>query len=289
MSPPSKPSTCYTQSGPLFHSKTRALHKALQKSLPNHSIDLSYPTGPISLSPSDIPGYNATSASGTEQQGSEPEAFGWWRRKDIPHPSGSKQEETEITYTGLQEGLDTIAQTIQNEGPFDGVLGFSQGACAAAVVASLLEPGRQDRFLSFSGDRKTQEAFPESFVSATDPKGGAIQPPLKFAIIYSGFRAPGARYAAFYDPPLSTPTLHFLGAVDCVVEEARSRALIEVCEDAKVVVHPGGHFLPSQRPWLDAAVGFVRECLESKGDAGGANGDGKGKEEERVEDMDVPF
>ncbi|KAL8734739.1 MAG: hypothetical protein Q9181_003103, partial [Wetmoreana brouardii] len=264
------------------------------KSLPNHSIDLSYPTGPISLSPSDIPGYDAASAFGTEQQGSEPEAFGWWRRKDIPNPNESKGRETKIVYTGLQDGLDTIAQTIEDEGPFDGVIGFSQGACAAAMVASLLEPRRQDRFLSFSSDRmktgEIKEAYPESFISTIDPAGGAIQPPLKFAIIYSGFRAPGTRYSAFYDPPIATPTLHFLGALDGVVEEARSRALIEVCEDAKVVVHPGGHFLPSQRPWLDAAAAFVNECLRGKGDVDGASGDGDGKgKEEKAEDMDVPF
>lgn len=75
------------------------------------------------------------------------------------------------------------------------------------------------------------------------------------------------------------------------MEESRSRGLIAVCEDARVVTHPGGHFLPSQRPWLDAAVGFVRECLEAAGGddgGGGSNGRGK-KKEERVEDMDVPF
>jgi Serine hydrolase (FSH1). len=68
---------------------------------------------------------------------------------------------------------------------------------------------------------------------------------------------------------------------------SRSRALIEACagdseKEGKVVWHPGGHFLPSQRTYLDAAVLFIRKCLEGEGD--------KGKEvEESVEDMDVPF
>ena len=150
------------------------------------------------------------------------------------------------------------------------------------MVASLLEPGREGHFFALPEDRK--QVFPESFVS-TDPEGGAIQEPLKFAIIYSGFRAPGPRYSAFYEPPLKTPTLHFFGAVDGVVEEARGNALFEVCEGARQVVHPGGHFLPSQRPWLDAAVGFVKNCL------GKANGGGSetARGEEKAEDMDVPF
>ncbi|KAL8719239.1 MAG: hypothetical protein Q9225_003724 [Loekoesia sp. 1 TL-2023] len=269
----------YTRSGPLFHSKTRALHKALTKSLPTYDFQLSYPTGPIRLDPADIPGYDNPSENGNNEE-LEP-AFGWWRRKDLPHPS--KPGETEIIYTGLQDGLARIAESIRDEGPFDGVIGFSQGACAAGMLASLLEPGRREIFIraAHSGS-ETTEKFPPSFHN--------IQAPLKFAIIYSGFPAPGPRYASFYDPPIKTPTLHFLGTLDGVVEEGRSRALIESCEGAREVVHPGGHFLPSQRPWLDAAVGFVRECLKIDKNGGGrGQGEKKGKEEEGVEDMDVPF
>ncbi|KAL8969549.1 MAG: hypothetical protein Q9183_001949 [Haloplaca sp. 2 TL-2023] len=263
----------------LAHDKsTRALEKALKKSLPRHSILFSYPTGPVKLDPSDIPGY--TGPSSPDDPDPEP-AYGWWRRKDFA-PPGAKKGETEIIYTNLGEGLDTIAQTIHGEGPFDGVIGFSQGACAAAMVASLLEPGRENHFSTLPADRKRD--FPKSFVS-TDAGGCAIQDPLKFAIIYSGFRAPGNRYAPFYDPPLKTPTLHFFGAVDGVVEEARGKALCEVCEGAREVVHPGGHFLPSQRPWLDAAVGFVKDCL-AKVDG---NRGGTALEEQKAEDMDVPF
>ncbi|KAI4279061.1 MAG: hypothetical protein LQ337_000576 [Flavoplaca oasis] len=271
----------YTQSGPLFHSKTRALHKALTKALPTHSIHLSYPTGPIHLNASDIPGYNGPLT--TEAEGDAEPAYGWWRRKDVPHPS--KHGESAIVYTGLHEGFARIANTITQEGPFDGVIGFSQGACAAAMVASLLEPGRRDTFASSppEEDEPALEPFPASFISLD-------QPPLKFALIYSGFVAPGTRHVNFYTPCLKTPTLHFLGALDGVVEEGRSQGLIDVCAGAKVVTHPGGHFLPSQRPWLDAAVGFIRECLEqvTTGDAGEQDGGNKGKEE-NVEDMDLPF
>ncbi len=62
------------------------------------------------------------------------------------------------------------------------------------------------------------------------------------------------------------------------------------CERAKVVTHPGGHFLPSQRPWLDAAIGFVKECLEQAALSDGRvqKVDIKG-EDDHVENMDVPF
>ena len=124
-------------------------------------------------------------------------------------------------------------------------------------------------------------AFPGSFEEVQHP-------PLKFALCYSGFRAPGPRYRAFYETPaIQTPVLHVLGSLDAVVDDNRSRALIEACagdpeKEGKIVWHPGGHFLPSQRPFLDAAVNFIQERLGNKED--------KGKEEEEdVNNMDLPF
>ena len=270
----------YTQSGSLFHAKTRALIKHLQKLFPLHDISPSYPTGPLRLDPADIPGYQPSSSD------QEPtEAYGWWRRDDSAKPP---------LYSGIEDGLDTVAKTLKEDGPFDGVIGFSQGAAMAAIVASLLEPGRRDAFAYFSDAEKASEGsdllpeqrtpclpFPPSWEDLAHP-------PLKFALCYSGFRAPGPRYRAFYErPAIQSPVLHVLGSLDAVVDHGRSRALIEACEgdpekEGNVVWHPGGHFLPSQRPFLDAAAGFIKQRLESRGSD-------HGEEEEDVRDMDLPF
>ncbi|KAJ5624547.1 Serine hydrolase FSH [Penicillium lagena] len=263
----------YTQSGPLFHAKSRALIKHIQKAFPTHDVNAVYPTGPLHLDPTDIPGHEPS--SNKEEEG-KIEAYGWWRRSNTADPP---------LYQGMEEGLAAVAKVLSEEGPFDGVIGFSQGAAMAGMVAALLEPGRQEAFAHFATDRKLGMAFPEAF----DPN--TLQhPPVKFAICYSGFRAPGDRYRGFYERPhIQTPVLHVLGSLDAVVEESRSRALVDACsgdpeKDGRVVWHPGGHFLPSQRPYLDAAVRFIREELErSKGSAGKKN------EEEDVNDMDVPF
>lgn len=257
------------------------MEKALIKAFPSYSVQLSYPTAPHRLESSSIPGFN----SDFDLQDVEP-AYGWWRRKDIPQGDGS--EEPEIIYQGLQIGLARIAQTIKEQGPFDGVIGFSQGACAAGMVSSLLDGSPEARLEGFAAVPHG-ESFPSNFLlgdgSASEPK--LVQPPVKFGVIYSGFRAPGNRHQGFYEPRIRTRTMHFLGALDTVVDEGRSRSLIEVCEEAEVVVHPGGHFLPTQKPWLDAVIGFIERCM--KGDGQG-NGKGDGKHlEEKVEDMDVPF
>ncbi|KAL1851890.1 hypothetical protein Plec18170_006193 [Paecilomyces lecythidis] len=295
MTPPKQPLKIlmlhgYTQSGTLFYNKTRALAKHLQKSFPLHDITFSYPTGPLRLNPADIPGYEKTADASSDDH-AEIEAYGWWRRSNTSDPP---------EYLGLENGLDSVAKVLRTEGPFDGVIGFSQGAALAAMVASLLEqPSRKEAFRYFSDAKTASEGFdlppsaattgvkgiefPESFESEV-----VSHPPLKFALCYSGFRAPGPRYRGFYEhPAIQTPVLHVLGSLDSVVEESRSRALIEACagepeKEGKVVWHPGGHFLPSQRTYLDAAVLFIRKCLEGQTD--------KGKEaEESVEDMDVPF
>lgn len=273
-------STGFTQSSTLFNAKTRALHKALTKAFPatHYTLSLSYPCAPHKLPLADIPSFDSAALEKADSEA--PEAYGWWRRKDHDDPK-------EIVYEGLERGLDVIAETIRSEGPFDGVVGFSQGAAAAGMVAALLE-GRARR----EGFKKAEKGggipYLESFLAREGDKvavDGFVQGPLEFAVCYSGFRAPGKRYQGFYEPKIRTKVLHVLGQVDVVVDEIRARKLVEVCEggEGRVVVHPGGHFVPSQKPWLDAVVGFVKDCVER-------NGKGKGEDkEERVEDMDVPF
>jgi len=262
----------FTQSGPNFHAKTRALEKNLIKAFPA-GISLVYPTAPIRLSPADIPFEVApsTNAAGEEQ---DPDAWAWWRRKGDKEP---------YTYEGLELGLGKIAEVLKEEGPFDGVVGFSQGGACAGMVASLLEPGRREGFEKLYP--KGGMRFPESFEADTGYVEGTIHPPLKFAVSYSGFAARGVEtYRGFYEPKISTPMLHFLGSLDAVVEESRSLALVEACErsEGRVMYHPGGHFLPSsQKAYVAALIGFMKEVLHAA-----EHGE---KKEESVEDMDVPF
>jgi pimeloyl-ACP methyl ester carboxylesterase len=261
----------YTQSGSLFQAKTGALRKTLQKAFPA-GCDLVHPTAPIRLSPADET-FLAKQVEDGEKAEEDIDAWAWWRRKGQGEP---------YVYEGLELGLGKIAEVLKTEGPFDGVVGFSQGGACAGMIASLLEPGRRDAFKSLEAEGGM--AFPTAFVG--DVGEGAIHPPLKFAVSYSGFAAIGRNpYSAFYEPKIQTKMLHFLGTQDVVVEEARSLALVEACEhkeDKYVVYHPGGHFLPStQKASVNALIGFIKEVM-----AGEEQGK---KEEESAADMDVPF
>ncbi|EON66289.1 hypothetical protein W97_05682 [Coniosporium apollinis CBS 100218] len=269
----------FTQSGPLFHAKTRALEKNLVKAFPTHYVTLSYPTAPIRLSPADIPNFG-TASNGDAESGAdreEPDAWGWWVRKGEKEP---------FTYEGMEAGFARIAEVLGSEGPFDGVVGFSQGGACAGMLASLLEPGRREAFEA-ARSRGGME-FPASLVRDTGDGDQTVHPPLKFAVSYSGFGASNnPLYQAFYEPKIRTAMLHFLGTLDTVVEESRSLRLVDACADGggegrrRVVYHPGGHFLPSSaKPYVGALVGFIREVLESQSAE---------DKKEKAEDMDVPF
>ncbi|KAH7628876.1 serine hydrolase-domain-containing protein [Sordaria sp. MPI-SDFR-AT-0083] len=270
----------YTQSGPLFRAKTRALEKLLIKALSPLNLvpTLIYPTAPNRLSVSDIPGYepspNSQSGPGEEKELSD--SWAWFRR-----------EEATWNYRFIGEGFERLAETMEKvnggavvvdglvtdqkvgeegvEEPkelkgvvrsevIDGVIGFSQGGAMAAMLTAAMEhlsPGHPRPVLTAEHDAWARQI--------RDANKGQ---PLKFCVSYSGFFALPPELGWLWEPKVKTPTMHFLGSLDTVVEESRSRRLVEACEDAVVVVHPGGHYVPVSKEWVAPLVGFIRGCLE---------------------------
>lgn len=162
--------------------------------------------------------------------------------------------------------MEALARCIRDDGGggIDGVVGFSQGGAVAAMLAAALEflPGdaRRAAAAGAGGDSTATPGWPSSLREAN---GGR---PLKFAVVYSGFFAPQAELAWLYEPKVRTPTLHFIGSLDTVVDEGRSRGLVARCEDPLVVVHPGGHYVPVSKEWVNPLVGFVRRWCEDDAD-----------------------
>ncbi|GAO47859.1 FSH1-domain-containing protein [Saitoella complicata NRRL Y-17804] len=217
----------YTQSGATLHKKTSALRTTLRKSL---ALTFSFPTAPHRVQPFTENADDRESSAATLQAdlGDEEGHWAWWTH-----------DEEAKTYKGLDQGMDFLAKVLEEEGPFVGVMGFSQGAAMAAMLSSALE---------------------RSLLKSSHP-------PLKFAIIYSGFRAGYPQYDNYYDPKIKTPTLHVIGQMDSIVVPERCQKLVEVCEGAEVMEHPGGHFVPSAAPYRKGVVEFIERCLK-KGSEG---------------------
>ncbi|KAI8632719.1 serine hydrolase FSH [Xylariaceae sp. FL1651] len=259
----------YTQSGPLFSAKTKALSKLLTKALSPAPLNLHptliFPSGPHRLRPSDIPGYVPPEDPSLDE-GDDDDLDNWsWFRRD----------EASGLYRGIEDGMQRIASTIREAGGVDGVIGFSQGGCIAALVAAALEQPHHAPSESTPSPSSSSSTQP---ITATSTSGSSTAPdwtwlqdlraannnqPLKFCVVYSGFHAPPPGLQWLYEPVITTPTLHFLGGLDTVVEEKRSQALIERCLDPVVLTHPGGHYVPVARDWVMPLVGWLRQrCVE---------------------------
>ncbi|KAA8569912.1 hypothetical protein EYC84_002252 [Monilinia fructicola] len=261
----------YTQSGPTFNSKTKALTKLLTRQFPpTHpiypgGIQLLYPTAPIPLLPADIPGYTPSSDPALVPN----DAFGWWKREtggarytgNRKRPRNHRQHHS---FRRRHRRRDWVFPRRMRRLP-------RRLAARAQSRKRICTPTS-----SFAIDRTTLSSiFPQSKIAIAST-------PLKFCISYSGFSMRPMRDTKhFFNPPLKTRILHVIGSLDSVVEESRSTALVEACEEEtrEVCYHPGGHFVPMGKEFGNVAVGFMVRCLEEK----------KPVAEESVEDMDVPF
>ncbi|GFZ18580.1 alpha/beta-Hydrolases superfamily protein [Actinidia rufa] len=123
-------------------------------------------------------------------------------------------------YYNFEECLAYLEDYMIKHGPFDGLLGFSQGAILSAVL-----PGMQ-----IEGVALTKV------------------PLIKFLIIVSGTKFGGYKFglpklaANAFASPVKLPSLHFIGERDFLKE--RGIALLESFEDPTVIYHNRGHTVP---------------------------------------------
>lgn len=214
------------QSGDIFLRQTGAFRKSL-----NNIIDFHFVTSP----------HQTESPNETSHQGlgtSDP-VYTWWVGRDPT--TGPDGEVTFKSYEGQDESIAVIDEYIAAHGPFDGILGFSQGGILASMLAN------SKRF--------------------------------KFAII-CGSLLPGPQTSLDLihgaDSPIEIPTLHFYGAKDTIIPYTRSIALANVwlaCEifgpeyiymkrqervNSFRFDHGGGHTVPRSAE----AIAIVKEFIQ---------------------------
>lgn len=233
----------YAQNATIFYKKMAAIRKQCGK-----TCEFVHAEAPLVLRPADLPqnlaqlgaaeahALDSSNEASIDHPETHPEliARGWWLRGD---------EETMIKCA--KSLLDIVNLQMEENGvPFDGVFGFSQGACAAALLAAMLE-------------------HPEAVSDLLKPSGSDVEsaqegplirhPPLRFCVLVAGFRPRSDRIDAFFDgvarPGIQTPSLHVLGVNDLIVGLERSMTLVDVCTNARVEKHEGGHFIPSKASW----------------------------------------
>ncbi|WFD36429.1 dihydrofolate reductase [Malassezia cuniculi] len=210
----------YASNGPAFSKRLAALRNACRD-----VADFYFPVGPHHVQA--LP-----SATNPEPGPIDPtlpiekQPRAWWVREDNSE-----------NYVGWNESVAELREYFAAHGPFDGILGFSQGASVSSTVAATFEqPG----------------VAPETSV----PLQSA---PLKFAIIVSGFVPREPNLSKLFDKPIELPSLHVIGREDAIVEPKSSEKLAKCFANARVEFHDGGHFLPTPAPWRN----FVRDYIAS--------------------------
>jgi hypothetical protein len=115
----------YTQSGPTFKRKLAGLEKYLAEQLPG--VTFTYPTGPHDASAEWVEQLDAEDLAALKGTAAA-QSRSWWLKEG----EGGAVE-------GWEKSWRLLGETNSRSGPFDAVLGFSQGAAAAALVAVALQ------------------------------------------------------------------------------------------------------------------------------------------------------
>lgn len=142
---------------------------------------------------------------------------------------------------GWQQTEDEIFRALRDQGPFDGIMGFSQGAMVASVIAFMLCEA------STSDEVKTRH------------------PPLQFGIFCSGYPSCLPAHIDLYKSksPLGCPSLHLFGSTghDRQIGSNVSEDLANLfsSKERMMVRHGSGHLIPTNKLYREQYIRFLSQ------------------------------
>lgn len=151
-----------------------------------------------------------------------------WKLANVPFDPMQYQQQTE----GFEKSLNYLNTLFSQAGPFDGILGFSQGAAMAALVSAN------------QGTLKGEIGF-------------------RFVILCSGFAVNMGDNA---EGSITCPSLHIFGSkegndrqIDCQASKHLASLFDNSC--STIVEHDLGHIIPTRSPYIDDIKGFLLRFL----------------------------
>lgn len=220
----------FLQNGKVFSEKSSGIRKLLKKS----NIQLDYIDGPTILEKKDLP-FEIDDTKWQEILDASLNKA-WFYHDDI-----SKNLD-------LTEAIKTVVNHIKENGPYDGILGFSQGAAVSTIIANTIKQliPEHDYFkfsITFSG---------YSFTEPKPDNENELQITEKFQ---SSFKVP---------EDLSTKCIFVYGLGDQAVPAVRSKYLAGLYPEhiKKVFEHEGGHMVPNKKDFLKPIVDEINESLK---------------------------
>ncbi|TRY68697.1 hypothetical protein TCAL_13189 [Tigriopus californicus] len=205
----------YRQDGDGFRTKLGALRKMLKS-----KAEFEFMTAPLKVP-----------SMGQDQAESDDGQYGWWfsqARSEGAEKDWFSSKQYCTCSKGFEESLTSIKALVESHGPFDGILGFSQGA-AMLLLLSLMQARGQ---LSFS---------------------------FKFAILVAPFRSRSSQHEHWFlnAPKIAIPSLLVIGDGDKIIDREMSDELLDYFENPEILRHEGGHFVPATGQQKPAYISFV--------------------------------
>ncbi|KAJ2654782.1 Ovarian cancer-associated protein 2 [Coemansia sp. RSA 1200] len=240
----------YTQNAKKFRDRTGPFRRNMRR-----RMELVYMTAPLEATVEFArSGSNEGGGGDPSTTDEEGPSAAWWNPRATPLE----------TWMDIRHSADAVMRTMRELGPFDGIVGFSQGAGMAAVVLALMHraavvPAAED----------------DSDVDGALVGWARSLPPLRFAFLFAGFYPDAPQFDALLTAPagdagreqsssarrlrIAVPSLHVVGIRDAVVAPERGRELAARAFDGSAVVaeHDGGHFVPCNAAWRNRYQKFL--------------------------------
>lgn len=196
----------YRQNGVIFKGKIGSFRKAVAK-----YAQLVFITAPHKVI--------------NEDGGGDEDSRSWWFNAEDNTFSGKCLGGPAL---GFEETLKLVEKVVEEHGPFDGFMGFSQGACLVGLLAAMQQKG----YLPYT---------------------------FNFAIFTSGFRSGSLVHKGFYDEEITLPSLHVYGESDSIIPKEMSESLINLFIKPVVAEHSGGHYVACSGAIKDAYQDFLSD------------------------------
>ncbi|KAL7730008.1 hypothetical protein ACLKA6_009302 [Drosophila palustris] len=152
----------------------------------------------------------------------------WWANKDDGTFKGTNKGGPAY---GFQDSLHAVEEAWKTQGPFQGLLGFSQGACFVGLICGLAK-------------KKLTSIRPE------------------FAVLSSGFISGSLVHMSAYEERITIPTLHVYGLTDEIIPKDMSESLAALFKNVEVIEHNGGHYFPATAQQKQAYINFFQDRLQ---------------------------
>lgn len=242
----------YLQSGKIFAEKSSGLRKILTKKL---GYQLEYLDPPILLNTKEELPFRLAAEQEKENELWAKIVEGnsnrcWWSH------SGANG------YEGFDEAVTYLVEHLKAHGPYDGILGFSQGAAMSVILHNCISwlvpshPAFRIAVLfspfAFTVPNNSAHTMAEINESVLDIEE------------YSKVASLNPEYEKYFRPGQKGKAIVVYGTEDGVVPPVRTQFLLRLDPSLLLTCHDGGHYVPNKKLFLNPIVESIQEALEEK-------------------------